>query len=395
MKIRNLFLASLATLAFASCSNNDDQVPNNVSVNGDIKLKVNLTALTRTADDAVKTGDETDVNTVDLYLLQGAGADQNVLSVRTLDATAIGELQGAGHIITKINGNVTGVAIVANKKEDNATAAVGTKLSDLEATALVSGIVDIQPTAAKPGVSNSPLFGAATTITDTGTTNSATGNQLYQAKIELVPTISRVQVYGKVQTTAEDFKVTRIFVDNFKKEGYQDPLFTVAKSTDLDNLLTPYTFFDKAADLQDKTKENGVYAYHIYPQEPDNTIEKPKDRGVKLIIEMQYKKGTETITEYGTFRLVTTKADDANTLTNEDLAIEAAKVYTVDLGKIDWTGDGKYVDPSDPANKDVPEDEKDQFDPGDGGDTPNADQKDLKIVVTVQTWEEVTVVPQN
>lgn len=406
MKIKNLFLASLVVLALGACNNEETQTPGPVSINGgDLKLRIDLKEIskgTRTADDYVKTGDKSLVNTADLYLLEGVDANQKVLSAISLEAADVAKLTSDdGYIIEEINGNITGVAVVVNKKEGNALAAAGTPVSNLEDATLASEIVDIQPNTQNKGVSNAPMFGFAG-ITDTENTNPATGNQLYQSSVTITPVIARIQVYGAVQTDAPDFKVTRIFVDNFKTKKpwatTTDVLFTVGQSTDLDNLLTPYPFFDEGEDLQDKDKVNGVYAYHIYPQTPivpgaGETI-KPKDRGVKLIIEMQYTKDGATVTEYGTFRLVT-ESGTPNVLNDENLEIEAAKVYTVNLGKIDWTGDGTYVDPDDPNNGNLPDEDKDKFVPGEGGSTPNSDERDLKVVVTVQEWTEIEVVPQN
>ena len=50
---------------------------------------------------------------------------------------------------------------------------------------------------------------------------------------------------------------------------------------------------------------NRAYAYHIFPQEADNTLGvKPKDKSVKLIIELEYKDAENvTTTEYATLRL--------------------------------------------------------------------------------------------
>lgn len=400
MSFKNYFFSALAALALFACNNDNIPVDETVSIKGgDLKIKVDLLEIsksTKSADDYVQNHAKSSIQTADLYLLQGSGADQTINSVTSLDQAGIDSLVNKGYMITKINNDITGVAIVANKKAGNLVAAVGSKLSDLENVALACGIADIQPDLTNKGVKNAPMFGSDG-ISDTGSTNPNTGNKLYKAEVLIKPVISRVQVYGKIQNSekAQDLKVVRIFLDNFETAKPAKTLFTVNQSTNLDELLKPYPFFDKGADLQDKVvKTDGVYAYHIFPQTPLDGIDKQKDRGIKLILQVEYKDiNGKPRTEYPTLRLATTVAGDDNKLSDKALDIEAAYIYTVNLGKIDWTGNGEYVDPELPENKD--KEDKDDFEPGDGGDTPNVDQKDLKVIAIIQEWTEVDVVPSN
>lgn len=412
MKIRNLLFASAFAFAFTSCSNSDD-IPStpSTSISGDVKISVDVSSIsTRIKDQAVNDGDKSSINSADVYLLEGeTGPNQKVHSSFTFTDEELIELRQSNYIIEKINGNITGLALVTNKKKTNERAANGTPLSNLEVSTFQSTIADIQPSAENMGVSNAPMFGSASSLIESGS-NPVTSNKLYTANVTLVPNIARVQLYGmpKHSSRIKNLKVTKIFIDNFNTKSFDETeKFNVGKAsgTDLDAKLATYDFFDindNGLKLSE-TKEN-IYAYHLYPQIELTEVEKPKDRGVKLILEMQYdivdqdqQVVKEKVTEYATLRFATIKSGsntgkgDAS-LNDEFVAIEAANVYTINLGVIDWTGDGEYVDPE---GEDVEDKDKDEFNPGDGGETPNADQKDLKVAVTIQDWTEVLIIPQN
>ena len=403
MKIKNLLLPSLFAFGLASCSSSDD-IPStpSTSISGDIKISVDVSSIsTRTEDIEVNNGDKSKINSADVYLLEGeSGVNQKVHSSFTFTDEELIELRQSNYIIEKINGNITGLALVTNKKKTNERAANGTPLSNLEVSTFESTIADIQPSAENMGVSNAPMFGSASSLIESGS-NPVTSNKLYTADVTLVPNIARVQIYGKPKhsTRIENLKVTKIFIDNFNTKSFDETeKFKVGKvsGTDLDAKLATYDFFDINDNglTLSETKEN-IYAYHLYPQIELTEVEKPKDRGVKLILEMKYDivDGDKNVIEYATLRFATIKTGNNTggdaSLNEAFVAIEAAKVYTINLGVIDWTGDGEYVDPEGEGE------DKDEFNPGDGGETPNADQKDLKIAVTIQDWTEVLIIPQN
>ena len=416
MKIRKLLLTGIVAIGFASCSSDNDHIPTNPSpsttISGDIKLKVDVASIsTRIHDVAVGTGAQSEINNVDIYLLEKADGNQalKVHSSLTVAKNDIEKLSSSQYIIEKINGNISGLALVVNKAGDIQRVKDGTLLTELEAKAHVSIINEIQPVTDQ-GISNSPMYGVAEQITVEGSTNPTTGNKLYVANITLKPTISRVQIYGELKTSGriKNLQVTKIFLDNFNTKSYNEvDKFNIEKMIDPELTTTledKFPFFDMNKEGLEifKTKSN-VYAYHLYPQVAIEA-EKPKDRGVKLVLELTYdqldaegKLVNENVTEYATLRFATISKgnnidDDSASLSDEILAIEPAKVYTINLGIIDWTGDGEYVNPKDPNAEDK---DKDEFNPGDGGETPNATQKDLKIAVSIQEWTEVLIIPQN
>ena len=406
----------MVAIGFASCSSDNDHIPTNPSpsttISGDIKLKVDVASIsTRTHDVAVGTGAQSEINSVDIYLLEKVNESQalKVHSSLTVAQEDIKKLSSSQYIIEKINGNISGLALVVNKAQDNQRVKDGTLLTELEAKAHVSIINEIQPVTDQ-GISNSPMYGVANQITVEGSTNPATGNKLYVATITLKPTISRVQIYGELKTSTriENLKVTKIFLDNFNTNSYNEvDKFNVEKMVGSELTTTleeSYSFFDMNKAGLDMFKEKtNVYAYHLYPQVAIEA-EKPKDRGVKLVLELNYneldaegKLVNTGVTEYATLRFATISKgnnidDNSASLSDDILAIEPAKVYTINLGIIDWTGDGEYVNPKDPEAEDK---DKDEFNPGDGGETPNATQKDLKIAVSIQEWTEVLIIPQN
>lgn len=403
MKIRNLLLASAFVLGFASCSNSEIPSSKTQITDGDIKLKIDIASVgtSRVADDAVNNGQKSSIQKVDIYLLSPSA----VQSSYTITGADIDKLTSAdGYVLEKINGNVENVALVVNKGTDTDRLPAGTAISELKRLALAADLNQVQPTADNKGVKNAQMYGISQGISDSGAINSSTGNSLYVANINLYPAIARVQVYGNVKTSSEitNFKVTKIFLDNlYKNSGVltEEGKFQVETNVDpqLKTLLDGVGIFDMNTEglPMFAQKADGVYAYHIFPQEAIQTA-KPKNANVKLLIEMQYDApdpenagATKSFTEYATLRLAKGNGDVVDPAT---LNIEQAKIYTIDLGKIDWTGDGKYVDPSTP---DVEDEDKDKFNPGDGGETPNQDQKDLKILVTIQDWAEIDIIPQN
>lgn len=406
MKIKTLFMASAFALGLASCSNDDAVNNNSTVVDGDLKLKIDiLPVATRAADLPVDGGTASAINTIDVYLLSAA----NVHSSYTIsNSDDIAKLTGPeGYTLQKVNGNIQNVAIVVNKNHTNDRVAnntpFNTPANNLKELALATNISNIQPSTQYKGIANAQMYGVAQ-IADTGDKSEITGNKIYKASIQLAPAIARVQVFGKVKHSSDirDMKVTKIFLDNlYTDRANKDEAdkFQVETSTGTELLtkLTGVGIFDMSdTGLEIFTqKSEGVYAYHIFPQVAVEAP-KPKDANVKLIVELTYTTESSTtpgtdveVIEYATLRLA---AGTGNNVDPNVLDIQEAKIYTMDLGKVDWTGDGKYVDPTTPGVEDK---DKDEFKPGTGGETPNQDQKDLNILVQIQNWEEVIIIPQN
>lgn len=407
MKIKMLFMVSAFALGLASCSSDDAVESKSTIVDGDLKLKIDiLPVATRAADIPVNNGAASTINTIDVYLLSAA----NVHSSYTIsNSDDIAKLTGSeGYTLQKVNGNIQSVAIVVNKNHTNDRIAnntpFNTPTNNLKELALATNIANIQPDTQYKGVANAQMYGVAQII-DSGNKSDVTGNNIYSASIQLAPAIARVQVFGEVKHSSDirDMKVTKIFLDNLytdRANKDESDKFQVETSTGAE-LLTKLTnvgifdISDAGLDIFNQ-KSDGVYAYHIFPQVAV-TAPKPKDANVKLIVELTYTTESSTnpgtdvqVIEYATLRLAA--AESENVVDSKLLDIQEAKIYTMDLGKVDWTGDGKYVDPTTPGVEDK---DKDEFKPGTGGETPNQDQKDLNILVQIQEWEEVTIIPQN
>ena len=103
MKTKMLLLASVFTLGLASCSNSDDLgVDTSKHIDGDLKLRVEISEVTRAVDEAANQGDKSSLQTIDVYLLSSTG----VHSSYTLVGADIDALTGAGFTLQKVNGNV-------------------------------------------------------------------------------------------------------------------------------------------------------------------------------------------------------------------------------------------------------------------------------------------------
>lgn len=402
MKIKFLFLSSLFTLSLASCDSNEDSFKNNThtAFEGDLRLKVDIASLTRAQDVVVAQNAKSNINTVDIYLLD----ETKVYSSYNIDEQGLKDLTSEkGFILGKINGNISRVALIVNKNNSEDRIPSGTPNSEIKKIALKTKIKEIQPKEQEghTGVANAQMFGESPIIDSSAGINELTGNNVFTATVNLKPSIARIQVYGEIKHSSEisDFKVKKIFLDNLLTErGDSNSKLNVNTATGeaLKSLLNQVGIFDMSDNelTMFPSTANRAYAYHIFPQQADNTLTvKPKDKSVKLIIELEYKDAENVTTiEYATLRLAKANTTSPTVVDPSALNIEESEVYTMDLGVIDWTGDGKYVDPSKP---DVEDEEKDEFKPGDGGTTPNANQRDLSIITELQTWTDVAIIPQN
>lgn len=402
MKTKMLLLASVFTLGLVSCSNNDVVEKGTMLVDADLKLRLDIKgieAATRAKDTAAEAGQKSSIQSVDIYLLTPSAVHSSY-TVSSADLTALTD--GTGYVLQKVNGNVEGVAIVANKNHTGDRVANGTPITELKKLALATDIKSVQPDAANPGIKNAQMYGVAQNITDSGEQNAVTGNNIFVANVQLLPAIARVQVYGEMKHSVgiTELKVNKIFLDNlYTNSGKLENTDKFQVETNVDPKLTELLKGVGIFDMDDAglpmfaTKAAGVYAYHIFPQAAV-TASKPKNSNVKLILEVSYKYtdpsgAVVSKTEYPTLRLATATG---NTLNPDAINIQAAKIYSINLGKIDWTGNGEYVEPGTPG---VDDEEFDEFTPGDGGETPNEDQKDLKVIVEIQEWEEIEIIPQN
>ena len=367
-----------------SCSN-DDNVSGKSETTGpfDLKVKVQVAPATRASGQAVNDKATSELNTVSLFLLKSTVASDktpipaNLVVDReiVLNSAEIALLKKSQYIITDVEDDILSIAIVANGLNE-AEIGEGTPLSSIEAIRMNGQFVNIQPTEANPGVSNSPMYA----YSDAGfiEIEAGVGQNVKQASATLIAQVARIQVYGKINTDMEDFKLTRIFLDNFiTTNNAEKPKFEVGQNieTALADLLAPYNkIFDYNAEglKTFDTKTDGVYAYHIFPQE-SSEVAVDKDRNVKLVLEMNYADDRLSPIKYATLMLTSQKESGL-----EGMNMDGGTIYTIDLGTIAW--DGKT--PGGP------------LDPGDGTEKPNMGDN-ATVEVTIQEWNEVATIPAN
>lgn len=385
MKIKNLLMAFAFAGLAVSCSN-DDNISGKPEATGPFDLKLKIAQVTtRSLDQNVAGGVVTPINTATLYLLKSTDNEsllpENLLVESTIELTQpeIDQLKKGHYIIQDIDDNIKSVALMINGIGTQAVPA-GSGLSVVLEKRMDSQFPQIQPDEDNPGVSNSPLYGYSKKgfiVKDEGT-----GQNIREASVTVISQVARIQIFGEVKTEIEDLKITKIFLDNFIEDYNSKEKFEVGQVVGevLDAKLSAYShIFDMnpagLATLSNK-ETDGVYAYHLYPQEfEENVID--KDRNVKLIIEMEYTSEGASVVQYSTLMLT----KNEGTIDNPNyvgLEIDGGNIYTIDLGIVAWDGD----------------DSENGYKPGDGGEKPNMGDN-ATVVVEVQPWTEVPTVPKG
>ncbi len=383
MKIKNLLLAGLAVFAMSACSNEDKNLPE--FKGGDVNLKISTPqTLTRAVDTEVTGNPTSAITSIQVVYLD---ANKKVVNSAVLtDNDVLQAMKGRdGYILTKVPSSVASIFVAANAI-NNTKVVVGSTLNDVKKHLMGSEFIAIQPISdgIGSGISKSPLFGESGAFVDTNKTNPETTNKIYSARVSLKSEIARVQILGTVEYSQEisEGKVQLLALDNFLQEyEMYNNKFALGSPQDSEVWNTYKTAnkgYDKIFDYSATGKlddGNKVYAYHVYPQKADETADR-KEKNIKLIIKHSFKYENETKIRYSTLRLATGTKE---VIDPTALNIEGGKIYKIDLGLVDWDGDGSTG----------------PFNPGDGDETPNAGQKDVQVLVEVVAWDEVTTFPQN
>lgn len=379
MKIKNLLMAFAFMGLAASCSNDDNIVGKPESTGTfDLKLKVKVaqTKQTRSIDPGVGVGESTPINDATLYLFENSDGSDNVVAENlvlareiVLSETDITNMKAGNYIINDIEDGILTVSLMVNSPVP-ANISEGTPFNDVLKMNMATNFVNIQPTSSQPAISNSPMYGYA--AGGFVVVNEGEGQEQREASVTVIPEIARIQVFGEVNTNIPDFKITRIFLDNFIERNSDGTKFEVGQKVgeELTAVLLPYAnIFDYNENgLEMFTDDKAdVYAYHVFPQKSStNVIE--KDKNVKLVLEMFYDvEGTDK-TQYATLMLAT---GDAGNLQGFDIV--GGNIYNVDLGNIAW--DGKT--PGGP------------FDPEENGDDKPNMGDNATVKVTIQEWNVV------
>ena len=183
MKLNKYFMLGLAGLAFAACSN-EDEVGNDLSQNSKtITVKIETGGYTTRASgneawtNGANNQSQITVNTVTLYLLDKDGA---IVDTKTLANKLSDTFHG-------VSGTVTKIAAVANCQPT----ASGTWANVVVET---FDVADYQT------VENAPVYAEAVDITYKNT-DTQDGYPMYEATLQLVTKMSRIELSGNLQCT--------------------------------------------------------------------------------------------------------------------------------------------------------------------------------------------------
>lgn len=183
MKLNKFFMLGLAGLAFAACSN-EDEVGNDLSQNSKtITVKIETGGYTTRASgneawtNGANNQSQITVNTVTLYLLDKDGA---IVDTKTLANKLSDTFHG-------VSGTVTKIAAVANCQPT----ASGTWANVVVET---FDVADYQT------AENAPVYAEAVDITYKNT-DTQDGYPMYEATLQLVTKMSRIELSGNLQCT--------------------------------------------------------------------------------------------------------------------------------------------------------------------------------------------------
>lgn len=379
MKIKNLLMAFAFMGLAASCSNDDNIVGKPESTGTfDLKLKVKVaqTQQTRSVDEGIGANVSTPINTATLYLFKNSDGSDNLVvenlvlaSEIVLSETDISNMQAGNYIINDIEDGIVTVSLMVNSRVPSPMPA-STPFNEVLEKNMSTTFIDIQPTTSKPGISDSPMYGYA--ADGFVVVNEGQGQQQREASVTVIPEIARIQVFGEVNTTINDFKITRIFLDNFIENNEDGTKLEVGQKigNDLTAILQPYAnVFDYNPDGLEMFENDkaDVYAYHVFPQKSSEDVI-DKDKNVKLVLEMLYAVEGTVKPQYATLMLATGEAGNL-----QGFDIKGGNIYNVDLGQIAWDGEN----PGEP------------FDPEENGDDKPNMGDNATVNVTVQAWNVV------
>lgn len=387
--IKTLSLA-LGLFLVSSCSKDGSAD----SAERDINLKLKLQYGSTRALDTEASDMSSKINTAHLVLLKKGMS----VFVRELNEADLINLKSQdGYTVSMVSKEIDGAFMLINKPE-NVSLRMNMTVDELKKVSIETHILKIQPGLAPnyDNVKNGVMNGVATSFVPTGKVNPSTGNQINQAKIDVSPAVARLEVIGEIladENLVKNLKLNRLYLDNFitdnKVVAGNIKKVQVGVDVDLDrHFVGLESMFGNGGSDFIKPATGKVYAFHLFPQEVGilEDGQDLKDVTVKLLLKVVYdqydSKGTlvkANRVEYPTLRFAT-RSEDSKELNTSALAIKAGSLYQVNLGFIDWNGDGVI-------------DEDDKFKPGQGGDTPNAKSKDVGIEIEVTDWEEVVINP--
>lgn len=373
-KFLTLAVASLL-VGFTSCSNDDEGGKPETNTPKNMLLKIGKPSTY--AEGAAQGAATATFTSGDLYFTNTAGVivahytiSAAATSATNIDIAAL--TSAAGETITDLPGSITNVHVVGN------TAALPTSgtISAVKAQAL---LVENQA-----NIANVNLFGeGAATLKTAGT--PGVSNDLYEAKVDLAPTVARIELSDitATGTAITGFEVEGIFIDNYYSQAGVDG--TVVAANLVNNSSTPETDWVDNSVLYPNTLTPSIYDWYA-PALPSaaNKVAPATAGQVWGYNVFAQAIGTGSAVPRIIIRLnnVTTTAASGITFTGPQFitvkglldsgvaltTIEAGKVYNLAAGGLEF--DHTNITPQ-----------------------PNVSAIDVEVTVTVADWIPVSVTP--
>lgn len=408
MKLTKIFYATMAVVSLAACSSNDDN-GDFISKSGTIDVSVKLPQQTRGAiGETVPDGTpQVKENGLKAYILRG----------NTTVQTKVLELNEGAY-----KGTISGIALSGSER-----VVVGINHNRINAEGL--SVDEIQPAENALGtkaLENVYYYTEPKVLTKESDTQ-------YSAEFkDILPVAARVEVSGKIisdEKVVKDGKAdVKVIVPNNYSSVYDAGDKTAVKTTNKGSLW--YDFSSPNLDVENNTKviANHLFAgdeqriafqisadiyklhqiggmnvkvedsYVYYATDDQTYLWKSDDKFYKVTFNQDGKAIVENTPTNGvvlkTTPMVTGNQGGFYALIKFGDSKKDAKpgeysagyVYKINLGKIDWNGDGKYDD-TDKFNPLDPDG------PGPGTVEPTTGDADVSVMATVKEWTLQNVIP--
>lgn len=278
MKKLCVSLMAFVALLCVSCSN-DPEIPEKNDNGIDVTLSITTSPLTKAVDDN-QVEKKAPIDASKALIVYFMDASSSTVASYKLTGEQITAIQsGSGFKFTNLDPSVVNVYVVANVHSSTLPdRAPGTTLTAINAKA--QNISDQQTAnAASVVLANTGKTATSTSAVAAPNNVASNGNAQFEAKIELTPIVSRIQIKKvSADATITSFKLEGIYIDNFYPQmtiGGAFTSITIQHATDkatFDATKAPYittNLYDESASGLEKNPFGAatpqVYGYQIFP----------------------------------------------------------------------------------------------------------------------------------
>lgn len=361
MKIKHLFIASLAALAVTACSKTDNEGIDTAEKSVTIKIG-DEPVTSAVADSLVVDGQKSYINNINVYFLRGDVVTNSFYLPSGPDLAAI--KSAAGFKFTGINGSASEVYIVANYNSDQSGLTGPQTLTAVKALTLTMDSQNTSTGTKAPWrdvlMSNNPSVAGNGQINGAGNASTAT--------VEIAPVVARIEI-AKISVnpaTLISFDLDGIYINGFYKtvsvdrKGGTFTLNSVVTDYDAANAATrfgKYGDLKSGAALVQNPGANKCFGYQLAP------------------------------TATGEMPWIVLKCSNVKAF-GQSVANPATQFITIKKYKVGVADQTSFV-----ANT-VYNIANIELNAGDFTDVPGEDKKDVTVNVTVTKWSIVNLTPQ-